>query len=101
MIYEHKAIVTVSGGSVGTTTLNVLGGLARNLLIRALTNGGTGTIFRADLTDEDGVARVNWGYENGELNDHTLHFPITGRYTINITNASATDTFRVILGVAE
>jgi len=93
--------MTVSGGSVGTTTLNVLGGLVRNVLFRALTNGGTGTIFRADLTDDHSVQRVNWGYSNGEINDDSITFPISGPYTINVTNASTTDTFQIILAVEE
>ena len=99
-VYEHRAVVTVSGGSTGTTTLSVQGGLLQNVLIRALTTPAT-TYFRADLTDSNNIQRVNWGYHTGEINDHGISFPMVGTYTLNITNASAVDTFRIILGVRE
>jgi len=96
-IYEHKTSMTVSAGSVSTLTLNIPGGILKNVLVRANTST---TIFRANLTD--GVdTRVNWDYEQGELNDQTISFPMSGTYTFNITNASPNDTFRIILSVQE
>ena len=99
-IYEHRALVTVSGGSANTTTLNVRGGPLTNVLIRALT-APTTTMFRASLSDDNSVVRLNWGYHTGEINDQAIRFPMAGYYTLQITNASATDTFRVILAVEE
>ena len=98
-IYEHRDVITVSGGSANTLSLRMPGGLCRQVLIRALTDSTT--VFRADLTDENSVIRRNYGYHTGEINDTDIRFPVTGRYTINITNASLTDTFRVILAVQE
>lgn len=100
-IYEHRTTLTVSGGSANTTTLNVRGGPCTNVLIRALTNAGVGTTFRADLRDDHSIVRMNWGYHTGEINDQTIRFPMAGPYTLHITNASATDTFDIIVSVEE
>ena len=98
-IYEHKATLTTSAGSVGSTTLRIPGGIAHYFLVRSNT---ANTTFRADLTDEDGVIRVNYGYHVGELRDDLMEYPITGVYTVNITNAGPNnDTFKVILSVQE
>lgn len=97
-IYEHRATVTTAGGSVSSNTLTIQGGLLKNILIRANTST---TVFRVDLTDENGVVRLNWGYHQGELNDQTIEFPMVGVYTVDITNASQTDTFKEVLSVQE
>ena len=72
--------------------------MANYLLIRSNT---ASTVFRADLTDEDSIRRLNYDFHEGEIVDDKLNFPITGKYTINITNASPNDTFRIILAVKE
>ena len=100
-IYEAKATLATVSGSVARTTLRIPGGLARYFLVRALTSPTT-TTFRANLTDEDGIIRINYGYHVGELRDDTMEYPLTGVYTINVTNAGPSDdTFRIILGVQE
>ena len=100
-IYEHKVTLTTVAGSVASTTLRIPGGIAHYFLVRALTSPAL-TTFRADLTDEDGIVRVNYGYHVGELRDDLMEYPITGVYTVNITNAGPNnDTFRVILSVQE
>lgn len=97
-IYEHLTSITISGGSTNTTTLRIRGGLMQQLLIRAATSG---TTFRANLTDERGNIRFDYGFTQGELNDVGRFFPVVNGYTINITNASATDTFLVNMAVQE
>ena len=99
MIYTHRALVTVAGGSIGTTTLNVHDGLVQQVLIRALTSGLT--MFRANITDESSLVRRHYAFHEGEINDVGLSLPIAGQTTVNITNASATDTFRVAFAVQE
>ena len=37
----------------------------------------------------------------GELIDDKLEFPIVGKYTLNITNASPDDTFKVVVAIQE
>jgi len=97
-IYKHRATVTASAGSVGSSTLNILGGLCRQVLIQA---NATTTTFRADITDENSVVIRRWAYHKGELNDSELALPLSGAVTVNITNASANDTFTLLLSVEE
>ena len=97
-IYEHRTSLTVSGGSVSSTTLRIIGGLCRQLLIRSNTST---TVFRADLQDSNGKTRRNYDFHQGELNDMELTLPMVGTYTINITNVSPDDTFDLILAVQE
>ena len=100
-IYEHKANLTTVAGTVASTTLRIPGGIARYFLVRALTSPAL-TTFRADLTDEDGIVRVNYGYHVGELRDDIIEYPLAGTYTVNITNVGpSNDTFRIILSVQE
>ena len=70
----------------------------RNLLVRA--NTAT-TVFRVDLQDENNITRMNYSFHKGELRDDNIAFPMVGEYTINITNASPNDTFRIICSVQE
>jgi hypothetical protein len=70
----------------------------QQLLVRANTSS---TVFRANIVDDEDVVRMNWGFHTGELNEIGSFFPIVNNYKINITNASQTDTFQVILAVKE
>ena len=97
-IYEHRTTLTVSGGSTSTTSLSVIHGLMQQLLIQANTST---TVFRASIVDDEDVVRMNWGFSTGELNEIGSFFPIVNRYKINITNASQTDTFKIIMAVKE
>ena len=98
-VHEHRATVTAVAGAVGSTTLTIPGGLCRQVLIRSTTS--LATIFRADLTDANGTVRKNYAYHEGELNDINPALPMAGVYTINITNASANDTFSILVGIQE
>lgn len=98
-IYEFRTSLTVSAGAAATTTLRVPGGLMQQFLIQANTST---TVFRANLTDSNSRVRRNYGFHTGELDDTGSHFPVTGPYTINITNASPADeTFQVVFAVQE
>ena len=99
-VYEHTASVTAASGSVSTATLYIPGGLGRQLLVRA--NTAT-TLFRVTLTDQDSIARRHWGFHRGELNDTSdnIRLAFTGSYSVQITNASPDDTFRIILAIEE
>ena len=78
------------------------GGLLRQVLIRA--NTAT-TVFRADIGEDGGITVLNYDFHEGELNDTggygALPLPVAGRYTVNITNASANDTFSIRFIVQE
>lgn len=97
-IYEHKTTLTASAGSTATTSLDIRGGLMRQILVTANTSS---TVFRANLQDRDGIVRVDWGFNTGQLNELGLAIPVVNRYTLNITNASPNDTFTVRLAVQE
>lgn len=97
-IYQHRATITAASGETSTTSLKVLGGLLRQVLITANTSS---TMFRANLTDENSVVVENWGFSKGQLREDSLAFPVAGRYTLNVTNASPDDTFTVLLSIQE
>lgn len=97
-IYELNTTVTVQGGSNNAVSHNIVGGRCQYLLIRA--NTAT-TVFRADLTDHNGLTRLRYDFHQGEIVDDKINFPMTGRYTVNITNASPNDTFQILLSLPE
>lgn len=97
-VYEHRATVTAVAGATASTTLSIPGGRIGQVLIRANTDT---TVFRADLTDANGLARRHYGYATHEINDTTLDLPWAGPCTLNITNASPNDTFSILFAVAE
>ena len=98
--YEHTTSLPTASGTFSTATLFIPGGEGRQLLVRA--NTAT-TLFRVQLIDENSITRRNWGFHRGELNDTSdnIRMAFVGSYTIQITNASPDDTFRVILSVRE
>lgn|SRR3990167_8889174 len=98
-IYEHRTSQTTASGSVSSTTLDVQGGILRQVYVNALTDSTA--VFRFNLSDANGKTRLNYDYHIGQLNDVDLQFPISGKYTCNITNASPNDTFDVILAIQE
>ena|SRR3990167_4288983 len=98
-IYEFKTSLTIQAGSASAITLNVIGGLLRSVYVKANTQS---TVFRANLTDENGNQRIDYGFSTGMINDYSIAFPIVNRYTFSITNANPdNDTFAVVLGVQE
>lgn len=97
-IYEFNTTLTVQGGSNNGVTHNIVGARCQYLLIRA--NTAT-TIFRADLKDNNGVIRLRYDFHEGEIVDDKINFPMTGKYTVDITNSSPNDTFTVLLSMPE
>lgn len=96
-VYQFRASVTTSSGSTSSTSLNVRGGICRQVLV--FSNTST-TVFRANLTDDNSIKVMDYGTQTGEMNDVT-GFPMAGRYIFNITNASPDDTFRIYFAVEE
>ena len=96
-IYQFRASVTTASGSTSTQSLNVRGGICRQIRIIA---GTSSTVFFADIQDESNIKVIDYGQQTGELNDLTT-IPMAGRYTVRITNASPDDTFTVYFGVEE
>ena len=101
-IYEHRTSLSTTSGSTTTTTLNVRGGILRQLMVRS---GTSTTVFRVAVVDTSNMlgsfTRRNWGFHTQEL-DEEMAMPVNGKITLNVTNASpATDTFSIYLGVEE
>lgn len=97
-IYEFRTSITVSGGSASTISLSVNGGLMQQLLILANTSS---TVFRASIVDSRNITRRRYGFSTGELNDTGSFFPMVNKHTLNITNASANDTFQIVMAVQD
>lgn len=97
-IYEFSTSMVAQSGSTSAVSLNIRGGLMGQLLVRANTST---TVFRVNIDDKNGITRMNYGFIKGELNDVGRLFPIVNKYTISVTNASANDTFRILLAVQE
>jgi len=97
-IYQHRATVIAESGSTSSESMRIVGGLCRQFAIKA--NTAT-TVFKANLVDSKNFTILDYGFHTGTLNDYQLYVPMDGAYTINLTNASADDTFRVYMGVQE
>ena len=99
-VYEHTTSMPTASGTVSTASLFIPGGIGRQLLVRA--NTAT-TLFRVAIIDGASITRRNWGFHRGELNDTSdnIRLAFAGSYTVQVTNASPDDTFRIILSVEE
>ena len=96
-IYQFRSSVTTSAGATSATSLKVPGGICRQVLISASTNT---TVFLSYIVDDKGIEVSRYGQQTGELNDITA-FPMSGAYTVYITNASPDDTFSLYFAVEE
>ncbi len=96
-IYQFRATVTTAAGSTSSVSLPVTGGVCRQVLVQA--NTATTTFF-ANLVDNSSLKVMDYGMQTGEFNDVTA-FPMSGKYTFSITNASPDDTFKIYFAVEE
>lgn len=97
-IYEHKTSLSTASGSVSSITLRIPGGLCRMIYVKANTST---TVFRVNLQDEDSDNILDYGFHTGMLVDTNLAVPLRGRNTLQITNASPDDTFKIKVRVEE
>ena len=97
-VYEQRATITAAAGAATSYSLNIPGGLIRQVLVRANTDT---TVFRVNLTDGSGLRRRDYGFHTGEINDTQISLAITGTLAVNITNASPNDTFSLLVSVQE
>lgn len=59
------------------------------------------TVFRVNLQDEDGDNILDYGFHTGMLRDTDIAVPLSGKNTLQITNASPNDIFKVKIKVEE
>lgn len=97
-VYQHRDTITAASGVTSTITLNIRGGILKHVLVVANTST---TAFKVDLVDNKSLTVMNWAFTKGQLNDPEISIPLSGSYTLNVTNASADDTFRTCLSVEE
>lgn len=98
-VYEHKTSIQVSGGSNNTISLRVVGGIWGFFMVRPNTSS---TVFRASVSNDNGDVIRSYSFTRTEIVDDAVKIPLSGRCTINITNASVADeTFRILFAVAE
>lgn len=98
-VYEHKTSFQVSGGSNNTISLNIIGGVWGFFLVRPNTSS---TLFRANVQNKNGDVIRNYAFTKTEIVDDSVKIPLSGKVTINVTNASVSDeTFRILFAVAE
>ena len=97
-IYEHKTSLPTASGTVSSVTLPIRGGLCRFIYVKAATDT---TVFRVNIKDEDSDNILDYGFHTGMLRDTDIAVPMSGRHTLQITNASRDDTFKIKIRVEE
>lgn len=96
-IYQYRNTVTAASGATSSTSLKIPGGICRQVFVVANTST---TTFNTTITDDAGLEVMRYSAQTGEFNDITA-FPMSGQYSINITNASADDVFKLYFAVEE
>lgn len=91
-IHVEKHTISTASGSGSSNTNPIIGGICRQLFVSA---GTSGTSFRFDLSDEDTLYVRNYDFHRGEINDDKWPFPVRGRYTLRVTDASADGNFTI------
>ena len=98
-VYQYRvANIATASGTTSQQSLNVIGGLCRQVYIIA--NTAT-TIFKVNVQDESNLKIMDYPSHTGILNDIGMAIPMAGKYTINITNASQDDIFNILIAVEE
>ncbi len=98
-IYPYRAAnISTASGATSQQTLNIRGGLCRQVYIIANTST---TIFKVNIQDESNLKIMDYPSHTGILNDVGMAIPMAGKYTISITNASPDDIFNIFMGVQE
>jgi len=104
LIHHEEKTVGASdiGWSSGTWTGNTshyLHGMLEQVYVQSTSSD---TTFKFSLTDNQSrVVYDSNDYQESILNDTNLRVPIKGIYTMKITDASATEEFKILLGVEE
>ncbi len=98
-IFFHKNSlnVTTIGSSAKFSTVN-LKGILMHLIVRANTPS---TIFDVTIYDEDNVILKEWNDVDGEVNETNMGMPLSGDYTVQISNAGKDEVFRIYLAMRE
>lgn len=96
-IYKFETSATTAGGTVSINTLDIIGGIAKQIYIKA---ASTGTLFAAKLTDER--SRVVREYDR--TSDFILdedELIMQGVYTFQITDGSHDQQYDILVMLRE
>ena len=96
-IYKEYKIGTASTGTWSDNTGRFHGDALLHVVVQAAT--GT-TTFDFSLVNDDSVTVKTWNRNTGELNEE-VYIPLRGIYTMQISNASADEEFKILLMVDE
>lgn len=96
-IDPHRLSGTASGGTFSVNTHHLVGGVLRNILIKAAT---ASTIFDVAIVDEDSYTIYERTSETGVTSEITK-IPVRGIYTVTISNATVDETFTIKLMTEE
>lgn len=97
-IYRFRTTISTAGGSGSANTNPVIGGLCRQVYIRAQTSGA---LFRANIQSAYADTMRAYQLHTSTIMDDNRVLPMAGVYTVQITGASADGDFTTELLVQE
>jgi hypothetical protein len=96
-IYKVETDLVTTGGTGSVNTLDIVGGMARQIYILA---AATDSTFQARILDNKSRKVREYDYIKGCINDETPLI-MQGVYTVQILNCSSDQTFTVLFMVGE
>jgi hypothetical protein len=96
-IYKLETIITTTGGTGSANSLNVIGGICRQVYIKSSTSG---TSFRVTITDNGSRIIREYDYSTDFILDETPLI-MQGVYTIQILNSNKDQDFNILFMVGE
>lgn len=96
LLHRELRIVDASSGSISENTIK-LNGLCRHIIIKPATST---TSYEFNITDFQDVIIYERDTETGTFTE-LIEMPLSGVYTMNITNATVDEEFIIQLILAE
>ena len=96
-IYKIETTITTAGGSGSANSLNIIGGICRQVYIKSST---AGTTFRTTITDSGSRVIREYDYTTDFILDE-IPLIMQGVYTIQILNSDKDQDFNVLFMVGE
>lgn len=96
-IHVEKRTISTAAGTGSKNTLDIRGGLMRQLYVMS---GTSNVIFRFDITDEDGIVQRYYDFHKGHIDDSEV-LPVRGVYTLRVTDAQLDGDFTVKMSIEQ
>ena len=97
LIHFEKLTGTVSSGTFSTNTNSLIRGLLRHIAVKP--NSET-TTYDIKITNSDSIDIYERKSEIGTLSE-VITLPFRGIYTVEISNSTADEEFKIQLGIQE